>query len=127
MITVICGLIRNRHNQIFIARRGVHKSHAGYWEFPGGKLEADESHENCLKRELMEELGMNVKVGTHAGETTHTLSNFSIHLIAYHCEFVSATYQLSNHDRYEWVTAEALSEFSMMDSDIVISKLLMDN
>jgi len=126
MIPVICGLIRNSHNQYFIARRAPHKAHAGYWEFPGGKLEAGESHEACLQRELWEELGMEVRILKMAGSTIHQFPNFKIELIAYHCAFISASYTLCDHDRYEWVAPEALPNYRMMESDIAISKLLLD-
>lgn len=60
LLTVICAIIRNSDNKIFIARRAAHKEHACLWEFPGGKLEANESHQECIQRELLEELGMKV-------------------------------------------------------------------
>ena len=123
-ITVICGLIRNHQNQYFLARRAAHKDHAGFWEFPGGKLEPGETHQACLKRELMEELDMEVHIGELAGDTHHTFENFSIHLIAYYGDFVSATYQLSDHDRYEWVAAKDLLTYKLAASDIVFAELL---
>ena len=63
MITVICGVIENHEGNISIARRKPGKSMAGKWEFPGGKLEPNESKQECLKRELSEELGMKVQAG----------------------------------------------------------------
>ncbi|WP_115460593.1 (deoxy)nucleoside triphosphate pyrophosphohydrolase [Winogradskyella aurantiaca] len=124
-ITVICGLIRNHQNQYFLARRAAHKDHAGFWEFPGGKLEPNETHQACLKRELMEELGMEVRVGLQAGDTHHDFENFSIHLVAYHCDFVSAIYQLSDHDHYEWVPASKLLDYRLAASDVALARLLM--
>ena len=124
-ITVICGLIRNHHNQFFLARRAAHKEHAGFWEFPGGKLEEGETPRDCIKRELLEELGMEVQVGQRAGDTHHTFENFSIHLIAFHCNFVSATYQLSDHDQYEWVPASKLLDYQLAASDVALAKLLL--
>lgn len=123
-ITVICGLIRNHHKQVFLARRAPHKEHAGFWEFPGGKLEPGELHEACLKRELLEELDMTVEVGPRAGDTHHAFENFSIHLIAYHCSFISASYQLSDHDQYAWVPAHQLLDYHLAASDVVLAQLL---
>jgi len=62
MIEVVCGVIYNEHGQVLICRRAKHKSLAGYWEFPGGKIETDELPEQSLSRELLEELGMEVSV-----------------------------------------------------------------
>lgn len=124
-ITVICGLVRNHQNHYFLARRAAHKDHAGFWEFPGGKLEPNETHQACLKRELLEELDMRVEVGHLAGDTHYTFENFSIHLIAYHCNFVSATYQLSDHDQYEWVPASKLLDYRLAASDVALARFLM--
>ncbi|MEM1003389.1 MAG: (deoxy)nucleoside triphosphate pyrophosphohydrolase [Bacteroidota bacterium] len=124
MITVICGLIRNSKSQYFIARRASHKEHAGYWEFPGGKLEHGESHHDCLKRELFEELGMQAKIGDLAGENTHKFEGFTIRLVAYHCQFISATYELSDHDIIEWVDPKHLINYKLSESDIFFAELL---
>lgn len=124
VITVICGLIRNSQNELFIARRAPHKEHAGFWEFPGGKLEPGESHRNCLKRELLEELGMQVCVGNRVSESTYCFEKFTVHLIAYHCVFQSATYQCSDHDCYEWVPPHLLNTYNLSPSNLVFTKLL---
>lgn len=126
MITVLCGLIRNSENKIFIARRAAHKEHPGVWEFPGGKLEGGETHQECIERELMEELGMQVVVGSLAGETHHRYSKFTIHLIAYHCQFMSASYVLGDHDAYEWVAPRNLVKFPLAASDLVFARMLSE-
>lgn len=55
IIKVVCGIIFN-NEKIFICRRNKEKSFAGFWEFPGGKIEVNESHQTALTRELLEEL-----------------------------------------------------------------------
>lgn len=126
MTTVICGLVKASNNTYLIARRAQHKDHAGFWEFPGGKLEPEESHEQCLKRELLEELGMQVMVGLKATETIHQFEAFSIHLIAYHCSYVSASFKLTDHDRYAWVAPHELMAYKLSPSDVVFAELLND-
>ena len=106
MIKVVCGIIYNEDNEIFIARRRKGKSMAGKWEFPGGKLEDGEREPECLKRELFEELGMQVEIREKVGENIHHYDTFSIRLIAYRCTFISATYQKTDHDAYVWVSIE---------------------
>jgi 8-oxo-dGTP diphosphatase len=66
-IRVVCGIIFN-NEKIFICRRNQGKSLAGYWEFPGGKIEGSESFEQALKRELHEELEMDVVVKDFVGQ-----------------------------------------------------------
>jgi 8-oxo-dGTP diphosphatase len=118
MITVLCGIIVNTEGEIFIARRKPGKSFAGKWEFPGGKLEEGESESDCLKRELLEELGMQVQVGERLGENVHHYPTFSIRLIAYHCRFVSASYQLTDHDLYAWVKEEEFVNYDLAEADV---------
>lgn len=124
MITVLCGIISNSEGQIFIARRKPGKSVEGKWEFPGGKLEQGESEPECLQRELLEELGMRVRVGDKLGVNKHHYENFSIRLIAYKCEFISATYVLTDHDTYLWVKTEELLSFNLADADVPFITLI---
>lgn len=124
MIDVLCGIISNSEGQIFIARRKPGKSMAGKWEFPGGKLELGETEQACLQRELFEELGMHVKVGEKLGANEHHYENFSICLIAYQCEFISATYALTDHDTYKWVSREELGNYELAEADVPLLELI---
>ena len=124
IITVICGIITNAEGKIFIARRKKEKSLGGKWEFPGGKIEKDETREECLQRELNEEFNMQVKVGEKLGENEHHYENFSIRLIAYNCEFISATYELIDHDAFEWVSKESLKNYELAEADIPLINLI---
>jgi 8-oxo-dGTP diphosphatase len=118
MITVLCGIITNYEGKIFLARRKPGKSMAGKWEFPGGKLEEGESESECLKRELLEELGMEVIVHERVGENVHQYPSFQIRLIAYRCELVSATYELTDHDAYVWVQPEEIGQYDLAEADV---------
>ncbi len=124
IITVICGIIKNAEGKMFIARRKQDKSLGGKWEFPGGKIEKDETREECLQRELNEEFNMQVKVGEKLGENEHHYENFSIRLIAYNCEFISATYELIDHDAFEWVSKESLKNYELAEADIPLINLI---
>lgn len=123
-IKVLCGLIRNAHNQIFIARRAPHKAMAGKWEFPGGKLEDGEDPKEGLQRELLEELGMTVHVGDYVGTTNHQYPNFKIELIAYQCEFMAATYELTDHDAYAWIMPVELKDYDLAEADLPFISIL---
>ncbi len=114
---VLCGLISNAQNQLCIARRAPHKIRAGSWEFPGGKLEPGEGHDACLKRELLEELGMAVLVQERIGMVDHQYPDLHIQLIAYKCQLISATYKLSDHDAYAWVHKDQLGDYELSAAD----------
>ena len=124
ILTVICGIITNTDGKIFIARRKKDKLLGGKWEFPGGKIEKDETQKECLQRELNEEFAMQIKVGERLGENEHQYENFSILLIAYNCEFISATFELMDHDAYEWVSKESLTNYELAEADIPLINLI---
>jgi 8-oxo-dGTP diphosphatase len=124
MITVLCGIITNSNGEILLARRKASKSLAGKWEFPGGKLEEGESESECLKRELLEELGMEVRVNERMGENVHQYSSFQIRLIGYRCSFVGATYVLTDHDAYVWVKPEEIGQYDLAEADVPLVGLV---
>ena len=123
LINVVCGIIK-KDAKIFIARRAKHKSMAGKWEFPGGKVENFETETQALKRELNEEFGMKVEVDEYLGSNIHTYHNFRIKLIAYKCEFISASFELTDHDKFEWISKENLNNYDLTEADIPIIDLI---
>lgn len=71
MIKVAVGVIINNKNQVLIAKRASHQHQGDKWEFPGGKVENDEAPQEALKRELQEELGIEIQSAHHLIEITH--------------------------------------------------------
>ena len=122
-IKVVCGIIW-KDGKVFIARRKPGKSLAGFWEFPGGKLDEGEEPEAALIRELEEELGMDVKISSFFGSKTHHYESFSIELIAYTCAFISASYHLTDHDEISFVDPKELSSFQIAPADLFIVEQL---
>jgi 8-oxo-dGTP diphosphatase len=120
---VVCGIIFHL-DQILIARRKQGKSLAGKWEFPGGKVELTETEQQALKRELMEEFGMQVVILNKLGSNLHRYDDFTICLIAYKCEFIKATFELTDHDSYKWVVPTQLKNYDMADADIPLFYLI---
>jgi len=116
MINVVCGVIY-QGEKFFIARRKTGIALEGKWEFPGGKIDNDESEECALNRELNEELGMQVKVNNKLGEVIHDYSDITIKLIAYKCDFIAATFALTDHDEYKWVCKQELINYDLADAD----------
>lgn len=122
---VLCGLILKEH-QILICRRKPEKSLGGYWEFPGGKLEEGETYEECLARELQEELNLMVKVKNHFKTVIHQYDQKTIELISYICEIEYAEIILVDHDQIEWIEVQELLKWNLAPADIPIAEALIE-
>jgi 8-oxo-dGTP diphosphatase len=123
VIEVVCGIIY-KEDKIFIARKKPDKKLACKWEFPGGEIEDDESAEEALQRELIEEIGMNVHVLECLGENPHSDNHISIKLVAFKCDFIAASYELTDHDKYEWVFKDDLGKFDLAEADVPLIGLI---
>jgi 8-oxo-dGTP diphosphatase len=110
---VIC-----REGQIFVARRGPGRHMAGYWEFPGGKVEAGETREACLRRELAEELSIDVEIGRFIGESLYDYGEKTIRLLAYEVTWVGGEIRLKDHDQMAWYTRAELADIELAPADI---------
>ncbi|MCA2961298.1 MAG: (deoxy)nucleoside triphosphate pyrophosphohydrolase [Silvanigrellales bacterium] len=84
-LEVVAALIV-RNGRVLVAKRSAGKSNPGLWEFPGGKVEAGETHATALAREIKEELGVDVEVGSHLASNEHVYPFATVRLHAYFCE-----------------------------------------
>jgi len=125
IIKVVCGIIF-KDEKIFLCRRNSKKTLAGYWEFPGGKIESEEVAVDALSRELYEELGMKVRIIEHFKTVVHHYDTFTIELIAYVCQFQEANYMLTDHIMYEWVNKRELNKWNLAPADIPIARAIVD-
>jgi 8-oxo-dGTP diphosphatase len=101
-----------------LARRAEGKHLAGYWEFPGGKIEAGESPEICLERELYEELGVKADIKDFFMENIHQYESKTIRLLAYWTTIGSEGVTLVDHDEYCWLAPAELSKMRVAPADI---------
>lgn len=104
-ILVVAAVIHRSHApaEILIVRRGPGQSGAGFWEFPGGKVELGESPEQALRREIDEELGIQIKVQDLIGEEVHHYPTKSIRLRVYRAETAQESLTLVEHDDFKWL------------------------
>ena len=123
IIKVVCGIIYY-DEKVFICRRKPGKSLSGYWEFPGGKVESNETHHLALKRELHEELEMEVNIESFIGQSNHDYGKFQIELFGYACNLVNYSGKLSDHDTYEWVDIALLSDYMLAPADIPFVQII---
>lgn len=123
MITVAAGLIE-KNGHILIARRRNTGAHGHKWEFPGGKVEPNESPEECVRRELWEELGIDVEVGGLFCTSEYSYHDFSIRLVVYRVLSVSGDPVALEHDEIRWVAPEEIEAYDFPEADRpVVAKL----
>ncbi len=123
-MTIVTCTIIEKEGRILIARRAADQKLAGKWEFPGGKVEDGESPEECLKRELEEEFGIQAEVGEFICSNKHHYDHISIELMAFRVKYISGEFTLTDHDTIEWVAPEELLNYDLAEADIPIAEML---
>jgi len=113
-----------RGERILIARRPLRGLLGGLWEFPGGKREPGESLEECLVREVREELGIEIKVDQLLTTVKHAYTHFRITLHAYHCHYVSGEPQNIGCTAWKWVTPKELDGYAFPAANRTIIQTL---
>jgi 8-oxo-dGTP diphosphatase len=114
---VTAALIRDE-GRILIAQRGRSKRFGWKWEFPGGKVRVDETPEDCLRREIKEELNLEIQVEKHFCTTYHQYPDFNIELIAFWCSILGGTLKLADHEQVRWVTVQEMNQYSFVEADL---------
>jgi len=120
IIDVAAGLLFRAGKLLITQRRP--DDHLGLlWEFPGGKVEPNETFEHCLIRELREELGIEIAVGKQIEEITHAYPEKTVRLRFFHCNLVSGEPQPIHCHALAWVTRETLPtyEFPAADAKLI--------
>ena len=118
IIKVVAAILQ-KEDKILIARKKQGKPLAGYFEFPGGKIEEGETPEESLIRELMEEMNIKIAVKEYIGESIYDYGNDKvISLLGYTAEIIDGEIKLSDHDIYEWVTLEQINNYKIAPADI---------
>ena len=124
MINVVAGVIRNEEGKILITQRNLKKAQGGLWEFPGGKIEPNETREDAIVREIREELEIDIEVEKYLAEKVFNYPEKDINLIALECRKVNGEIKLLEHEDYKWVTNKELENFKFAPADIFIIEKL---
>ncbi len=116
-IHVVVGVIYNHEQKILVALRPAHKSQGGLWEFPGGKVEANETAEQALKRELLEEVGIEVQLALPLKQCHYDYEQYQVWLDVWEV----LQFQGSAHGRegqpIAWVTVEELQQLPVLSAN----------
>lgn len=99
---VACAIIEQK-GTVLAAQRSTSMTLPLKWEFPGGKIEADETAEQCLHRELMEELGISVFIDTALSPATHSYSDFTVTLYPFTCRLAGGSITMYEHHALKWI------------------------
>ena len=122
---VVAAVIEH-HRRILCMQRGLTRySYTSYhWEFPGGKIEAGETPQQALHRELHEEMDYDVTVGPHLVTVTHSYPDFDITMEAYLCRAKTRRFTLREHHAYCWLTPEQLDTLPWCAADVPIQEAM---
>lgn len=111
------AVIRNQQGKILIDRRRKQGEMGGLWEFPGGKIESNETVEECIKREIKEELSLEIAVGKCLTVVNHSYSTFEITLFVHECQYLGGKPQLIACDEISWVNLEELNQYNFPEAN----------
>ncbi|MGK7896914.1 MAG: 8-oxo-dGTP diphosphatase MutT [Xenococcus sp. (in: cyanobacteria)] len=118
------GVIRNDLGEILIDRRLSQGEMAGFWEFPGGKIEANETIEECIRREIAEELAIAVSVGERLTTIEHEYAKFKVTLFVHDCQYISGEPQAIECQEIRWVNLAELDQYNFPEANYQIIELL---
>jgi len=122
--TQVVAAIITKNNKYFIAKRAKGKHLENMYEFPGGKLLANESHENGLKREIKEELDIEIFIKEKLGEENFKDNVINVTIHYYICSHKSGKITLKEHQDSAWVSKEDLKNYEFAEGDKDIISLL---
>ena len=123
IINVVAAVITKR-NSFFIAQRNRKKYFALKWEFPGGKVDINETNEDALRREIKEELNINILVQKKITKEKYKDNKINIILHYYFCKITNGTMILKEHENSSWVSKYDLNKYDMVKGDKNIIRFL---
>ena len=115
---VICDSIENK-TKVFSTARGYGDLKGG-WEFPGGKIEEGETPQEALKREIMEELDTEIRVGDYIDTIEYDYPGFHLSMDCFLCSIVEGNLVLKEHEAAKWLTKATLDTVDWLPADITI-------
>ena len=126
-ILVVAALIK-KNNNVLIARRSTGDENVlGKWEFPGGKVEPNETEEHAIEREIKEEFELDIKTNKYITNNVCEYPTKIVDLRLYECEYISGEFKLHDHSEYKWVNINELLNYDLAPADIPLAKYIANN
>jgi 8-oxo-dGTP diphosphatase len=122
MIDVTCAVIRNEEDEILIVQRGEKTDHPFKWEFPGGKVKKGETEEECIIREIREELSIDIVICRRLADVEHDYGHKKIKLIPFVCDTLADLPFLTEHAAFRWVDAGELVKIDFSEADVFVAE-----
>ncbi|OLS39218.1 (deoxy)nucleoside triphosphate pyrophosphohydrolase [Bacillus sp. MRMR6] len=127
LVKVVAAIIENEHQEILCALRAPDMAIPNMWEFPGGKVEANEDIYTALEREIDEELGCRIATMNEVfNDNTHEYETFIINLISIKCRVMEGVPTPSEHSKLIWLKRENLNSLKWAPADIPAVEQLID-
>ena len=127
MIDVTCAVIRNEEDRVLVVQRGEGTDHPFKWEFPGGKINHGETGEECIIREVREELSMEIVITGLLPATEYDYGFKQIRLIPFLCDTLDDLPLLSEHIDFRWIAASELTTVDFSGADVAVAKNYMEH
>lgn len=124
-IEVVAAIIK-KNNKYFCAQRKDSGELAKKWEFPGGKIEHNETHEEALTREIHEELNTKIKVKKYIATVNYEYNSFILIMHCYLCDIIEGELELSEHLDSKWASKNEMLNMDFAAADIPVIKYLKD-
>jgi 8-oxo-dGTP diphosphatase len=124
MIHVTCAIILNG-NRVLVTQRSETMPLPLKWEFPGGKLHEGETEEECIVREIKEELAIDIRIIKKLTSSSYDYGTFSINLIPFLAEYINGEIHLLEHRQAKWLNKEELAHLDWAPADIPILNELL--
>jgi len=122
MIRVTCAIIRSEENEVLIVQRGEKSDHPFKWEFPGGKVSDGEADEDCIIREISEELAMNIVIFKKLEDVEYDYGRKHILLVPFICDTLDELPVLSEHISFRWIDPSLFPEIDFSEADILVAR-----
>jgi 8-oxo-dGTP diphosphatase len=121
MIRVTCAIIRNEDNEVLAVQRGGKSAHPFKWEFPGGKVKEGETEEECIIREIQEELAIDIIICDRLKEVDYDYGEKHILLIPFICDTLEDLPVLTEHVDFRWLVPSDLRGVDFSEADIIVA------